>query len=163
MIDWSVIRQEYEQGSSLRVLAAKHGVGKSTIARKLALQAASWYNEAAKNVVPGGAANTPGRIHSRRNVPMDTLPPHDLDGNPIPEKRSTDWRKIRFEYEAGSSLRMLAARYNMGKSTIAERKLKERWTQDELKEQCVKGKRWTFLKAKGYQSSTSLYSIYSLT
>src|SRR5260221_9584112 len=34
MIDWSVIRQEYEQGSSLRVLAAKHGVGKSTIAER---------------------------------------------------------------------------------------------------------------------------------
>src|SRR5438132_7068091 len=34
MIDWSIIRQEYEQGASLRVLAAKHGVGKSTIAER---------------------------------------------------------------------------------------------------------------------------------
>ena len=31
MIDWSTIRQEYEQGASLRVLALKHGVSKSTI------------------------------------------------------------------------------------------------------------------------------------
>lgn len=34
MTDWSVIRQEYEQGASLRVLAVKHGVGKSTIAER---------------------------------------------------------------------------------------------------------------------------------
>ncbi len=34
MIDWSVIRQEYEQGASLRVLAVKYGASKSTIARR---------------------------------------------------------------------------------------------------------------------------------
>ncbi len=34
MINWSVIRQEYEQGASLRSLAAKHDVGKSTIAER---------------------------------------------------------------------------------------------------------------------------------
>ena len=34
MTDWSAIRQEYEQGASLRTLAAKHGVGKSTIAER---------------------------------------------------------------------------------------------------------------------------------
>lgn len=34
MTDWSVIRQEYEQGDSLRILAARHGVSKSLIGKK---------------------------------------------------------------------------------------------------------------------------------
>ena len=34
LIDWSVIRQEYEQGTSLRSLATKHGVSKTTLIRK---------------------------------------------------------------------------------------------------------------------------------
>ncbi|SRR6266852_1500603 len=34
MTDWSVIRQEYEQGGTLRSLAAKYDVSKSTIARR---------------------------------------------------------------------------------------------------------------------------------
>src|SRR5258707_1047663 len=34
MIDWSVIRQEYEQGTSLRSLATKHEVSKTYIIEK---------------------------------------------------------------------------------------------------------------------------------
>src|SRR5260221_4490817 len=50
----------------------------------LALQAALCYTEATHIVVAGGATNTPARIHSWRNVPMTTLPPHVPDGNLIP-------------------------------------------------------------------------------
>lgn len=35
-------------------------------------------------VVAGGACDTPARIHSWRNVPMTTLPPHAHNDNPIP-------------------------------------------------------------------------------
>ena len=38
-----------------------------------------------------------------------------------------DWQAIRTEYEQGASLRQLAVRYGVGKSTIAERKYKEQW------------------------------------
>jgi len=38
-----------------------------------------------------------------------------------------DWAKIRTEYESGLSLRQLAVKYGVGKSTIAERKYKEQW------------------------------------
>ncbi|SRR6266568_437934 len=48
---------------------------------KVALQADVCYNEARNIVVPGGAVNTPGRIHLWRNVPMTTLPPHVDNGN----------------------------------------------------------------------------------
>ncbi len=48
---------------------------------KVALQADVCYNEARNIVVPGGAVNTPGRIHLWRNVPMTTLPPHADNGN----------------------------------------------------------------------------------
>ena len=34
MADWQAIRQEYEQGASLRQLAARHGVSKSLIGKK---------------------------------------------------------------------------------------------------------------------------------
>jgi len=34
LTDWSVIRQEYEQGATLRALAAKHDVSKTTLIRK---------------------------------------------------------------------------------------------------------------------------------
>lgn|SRR5216684_260486 len=51
---------------------------------RLASQADLCYNEATHIVVPGGATNAPGRIHSWRNVPMTTLPPHVPDGNLIP-------------------------------------------------------------------------------
>src|SRR5260221_11498842 len=39
----------------------------------------------------------------------------------------TDWPQIRQEYEQGASLRSHAAKHNVGKSTIAERKFKEQW------------------------------------
>src|SRR5260221_4464131 len=48
---------------------------------KLASQADLCYNEATHIVVAGGATNTPARIHSWRNVPMTTLPPHADNGN----------------------------------------------------------------------------------
>lgn len=41
----------------------------------------------------------------------------------------TDWKAIQSEYEQGASLRSLAAKYGVGKSTIAERKVKEQWDQ----------------------------------
>ncbi len=44
------------------------------VERKTALQANVWYNDGVNIVVPGGAANAPDRIHSWRNVPMDTIP-----------------------------------------------------------------------------------------
>src|SRR6266705_2594723 len=44
MIDWVAIRQEYEQGASLRALALKHGVGKSTIERHAKM--GQWDNHA---------------------------------------------------------------------------------------------------------------------
>ncbi len=34
MIDWQQLRSEYEQGASLRTLAAKHGISKSLIGKK---------------------------------------------------------------------------------------------------------------------------------
>src|SRR6266702_4141239 len=55
----------------------------------LALQPDLCYNGGRNIVVPGSAVNTPGRIHSWRNVPMTTLSPHADNGNPndIPLKR----------------------------------------------------------------------------
>ncbi len=55
----------------------------------LALQADLCYNGGRNIVVPGSAVNTPGRIHSWRNVPMTTVPPHADNSNPndIPLKR----------------------------------------------------------------------------
>jgi len=41
----------------------------------------------------------------------------------------TDWSVIRHEYEQGASLRVLAEKYGVGKSTIAERKHKEQWAE----------------------------------
>lgn len=40
---------------------------------------------------------------------------------------SADWNAIRADYESGVSLRQLAAKHGVGKSTIAERKFKEQW------------------------------------
>ncbi len=34
MIDWNALRSEYEQGASLRTLAAKYGISKSLIGKK---------------------------------------------------------------------------------------------------------------------------------
>ncbi len=51
---------------------------------KLASQADLCYNEATHIVVAGGACDTPARIHSWRNVPMTTIPPHADNGNLIP-------------------------------------------------------------------------------
>src|SRR6266498_4437490 len=48
---------------------------------KLALQADLWYYIDRNIVVPGGAVNTPGRIHLIGDVPMTTLPPHADNGN----------------------------------------------------------------------------------
>jgi 5-methylcytosine-specific restriction endonuclease McrA len=52
---------------------------------KVALQAASWYNEVLNNVMSGGAANTPDRTHLLRRCIMDTLSPLAQDGN-TPQK-----------------------------------------------------------------------------
>ena len=41
----------------------------------------------------------------------------------------TDWQAIRADYESGQSLRSLAAKYDVSKSTIGERKFKEQWTE----------------------------------
>src|SRR6266571_3457246 len=41
----------------------------------------------------------------------------------------TDWAAIRQEYEEGASLRALALKHGVGKSTIAERKFKEQWVE----------------------------------
>src|SRR5229473_6154293 len=48
---------------------------------KLASQADLCYNEATNIVVAGDAYDIPARIHSWRNVPMTTLPPHAANGN----------------------------------------------------------------------------------
>ena len=40
---------------------------------------------------------------------------------------AADWQKIRADYEAGESLRQLAQKYELGKSTIAERAWKGHW------------------------------------
>lgn len=40
-----------------------------------------------------------------------------------------DWLAIRREYENGASLRTLAAKHNVSKSAIGQRKYKEQWTQ----------------------------------
>jgi hypothetical protein len=40
-----------------------------------------------------------------------------------------DWTAIRSEYENGSSLRQLAAKYGVSKSVIGDRKYKEQWDQ----------------------------------
>lgn len=40
-----------------------------------------------------------------------------------------NWSAIRAEYENGSSLRQLAAKYGVSKSAIGERKYKEQWTE----------------------------------
>jgi len=41
------------------------------------------------------------------------------------------WQQVRQEYEEqGASLRVLALRHGVGKSTIAERKYKEQWTRN---------------------------------
>lgn len=40
-----------------------------------------------------------------------------------------NWSAIRAEYENGSSLRQLAAKYRISKSAIGDRKYKEQWTQ----------------------------------
>lgn len=42
-----------------------------------------------------------------------------------------DWQAIRVDYENGSSLRTLAAKYNVSKSAIGQRKYKEQWTERE--------------------------------
>src|SRR3954469_6571703 len=39
------------------------------------------------------------------------------------------WSEIRADYESGASLRTLAAKYNVSKSMIGERKHKEQWTE----------------------------------
>lgn len=41
----------------------------------------------------------------------------------------TDWKAIQSEYEQGASLRSLATKYGVGKSTIGERKFQEHWEQ----------------------------------
>jgi hypothetical protein len=43
------------------------------------------------------------------------------------EKAAIDWAAIRSEYESGSSLRTLAAKYHVSKSVIGERKFTEQW------------------------------------
>ncbi len=40
-----------------------------------------------------------------------------------------DWLAIRADYESGSSLRSLAAKHGVSKSTIGERKFKEQWAE----------------------------------
>lgn len=40
-----------------------------------------------------------------------------------------NWAAIRAEYENGSSLRVLAAKYGVSKSVIGDRKYKEKWIQ----------------------------------
>jgi len=40
-----------------------------------------------------------------------------------------DWQAIRADYEGGSSLRALAAKYDVSKSVIGDRKYREHWEQ----------------------------------
>ena len=43
------------------------------------------------------------------------------------EKAAIDWTAIRAEYESGSSLRAVAAKYNVSKTYIIEKRNKEQW------------------------------------
>lgn len=49
MADWQAIRQEYEQGASLRSLAAKHGISKSLIGKKKFEE--QWTNSGHKRIM----------------------------------------------------------------------------------------------------------------
>lgn len=44
--------------------------------------------------------------------------------------RDINWSAIRADYEGGMSLRQLAAKYGISKSTIGERKYNEQWDQN---------------------------------
>jgi hypothetical protein len=52
---------------------------------------------------------------------------------------SVDWTAVRAEYEQGASLRALAARYDVSKSTIARRKHEEQWIEPSRVNDTIKG------------------------
>jgi hypothetical protein len=71
MIDWSAIRQEYEQGASLRSLATKHEVSKTYIIEKRNKE--NW--------------NRPDRPTANR--PLTDRPPTPIQHFPIPDDAAT--------------------------------------------------------------------------
>lgn len=47
--------------------------------------------------------------------------------------RELDWNAVRADYENGMTIRQLAAKYDISKSVIGERKYKEQWQQNRTK------------------------------